>query len=51
MVAIIVWCICSFICYSIAESKGRSGALWAALGILFGIFAVIVIALMPSQNE
>ena len=49
MVAIIVWCLCSFVCYTIAESKGRSGALWAALGILFGVFAVLVIAILPEE--
>jgi len=36
------------ICYNTAESKRRNKELWAVLGFLFGIFAVIAISLLPT---
>ena len=36
------------ICYNAAESKRRNKELWAVMGFLFGIFAVITIALLPT---
>ena len=50
MVALIVWCLCAWGCYTIAKSKGRSEALWAVLGILFGVFAVLAIAILPENK-
>ena len=50
MFALLVWCLCSWACYSIAKSKGRSEALWAVLGILFGVFAVLAIAILPENK-
>jgi len=39
---------CGFCCAIIAEKKHRDLNLWFYLGILFGIFALITIALLPS---
>lgn len=36
------------LCHNIAQSKNRNKELWAILGFLFGIFAVIVISLLPN---
>ena len=46
IVAALVWG-----CYTLAVKKGRSGPLWGVLGFFFGIFALIVIALLPAQNR
>lgn len=35
-------------CYSIAKSKNRNKELWTVLGVLFGIFAVIVVSVLPN---
>jgi len=45
---IIIWFICGWVCYSIAESKKRSKLLWAVLGIMLGFIAVIIISILPA---
>lgn len=47
---IIVWIVCAVACASIASSKGHSGCLWGLLGLVFGFFALLVIAVMPSYR-
>lgn len=41
VLSLIVWVLCAFWCYKIAEKNGRDKALAAVLGVLCGIFAVI----------
>lgn len=36
-------------CNRVAVSKGRGPALWAVLGFLFSLLALIVIALLPRK--
>ena len=43
----IVWILCIFACYKISENKNRDADFWGALGILFGIFALIAILSLP----
>ena len=50
MFALLVWCLCGFGCYKIAEVKGYEPMAWALLGVLFGIFALLVIALIPNKE-
>jgi hypothetical protein len=45
---VMIWGFCGWACYSIAESKKRNKELWAALGILFGFIAVIIISVLPT---
>lgn len=42
------WIFLGIICSIIARRKNRSVAAWLVLGILFGIFALISIACLPS---
>lgn len=49
--AYIVWALCVFACYKIAENKNREADVWAVLGILFGVFALIAILLLPKNNK
>ena len=37
------------ICGFLANSKGRSVALWAVLGFLFGLIALIILAFLKKQ--
>lgn len=39
----------AYFCYRIAVRKGRNGALWAVLGLLFGVIALIIVAVLPSK--
>ena len=49
--AYVVWILCVFACYKVAEDKNRDAGVWAVLGILFGIFALIAILLLPENNK
>ena len=48
MIEVLIWCLFAFGTYSIAKSKNRNEVVWAVLGVLFGIFALIVVALLPK---
>lgn len=43
-----VWICCGVCCAILAEKKYRDSTLWFFLGILFGVFALATIALLPS---
>ena len=34
-----------------AGKKGYNAGAWLVLGFLFGVFAVIVVAMLPDKNE
>jgi hypothetical protein len=34
----------------VASSKNRSAGVWAVLGFLFGVFALIVVAVLPRKQ-
>ena len=41
LLTFIVWVLCGFGCYKLAESQGRNPIIGAALGIMFGVFSVV----------
>ncbi len=45
------WFICAVVTGVIASSRGRNGFGWFLLGIPLGIFALILVALLPSQKD
>ena len=50
MEILIFWLICAVGCYFLAESKGRNAGAWAVAGLLFGIFALVICAIMPKKQ-
>ncbi len=48
MELLVIWIICGAVTAIIAASKGRSGAGWLMIGLLLGIFGVILVACMPA---
>ncbi|HXV33896.1 MAG TPA: hypothetical protein VD769_07795 [Gaiellaceae bacterium] len=38
------------VCYRIAEGKGRSGVLWAVLGFLFPVVALVIVFLLSDKR-
>ena len=42
-----IWICCGIASGMIAEKKSRDATLWFFLGILFGVFALGVIAVLP----
>lgn len=51
MIEILIWCLFAYGSYTIAKSKNRNETVWAVLGVLFGIFALIVVALLPKVEN
>lgn len=45
------WLICAVVAAVVAHSRGRNGAGWFFIGCVLGIFAVILVALLPSLKE
>lgn len=46
IIGILIWLACCGACYKIALDKNRNAGGWLLLGIVFGIFALIVVALL-----
>lgn len=46
-----LWIAFTILTAVVASSKGRSFIVWGLLGALFGIFALICVALMPAIQE
>lgn len=49
--AIVIWALCGWACYSMAENQGRNKALGAALGVIFGVFAIIGYAIAGPKKS
>lgn len=47
----IFWMLFAITCSSLAERKNRNQFLWGILGFIFGIFALLVIALLPEVKN
>ena len=47
---LVLWIICGVVTGVIASNKGRNGVGWFLVGCILGIFGVILIACLPSQN-
>lgn len=47
---VLFWIVCGVFTAVVANSKGRSGLLWAALGFLFGPLALIAVGFMPATE-
>lgn len=46
MLTLVVWILCAIGCYFLAKQKARNVTVWAVCGVLFGFFALIVLALL-----
>ncbi len=50
IIILLVWVLCAIVCYQQAVKKNLNGALWAFLGLIFGIFAIIAVFVVPAKN-
>lgn len=50
IIGVVIGIIFAFICYRIAEGKGRSGILYGILGFFFSIITFIVILILPRKR-
>lgn len=44
------WALLIWGCASIAKGKGRSPIAWGFLGLFFGLFALLLIAILPPLS-
>lgn len=55
MMVVIVWFVVAlvfaFISAGMANSRGRSGGLWGILGFFFGIFTVLILAIIGNDTS
>jgi hypothetical protein len=49
-VVVVMWLAFAGLCAYIGSEKGRSGGGWFLGGLLFGIFALIAVACVPSRK-
>ena len=47
---LIIWALCGFGCYKLAETQGRDTTTAAVLGVLFGIFSGIGYLIAGKKN-
>jgi len=45
----VVWIVCAIYCYRMAPTFGRSAGLWAALGIILGPIALMILYVLPKK--
>lgn len=50
MELLLLWFGCGIVAAIIAQSKSLGGCLWFVLGILFGVFALIIVIVLPSKK-
>jgi len=50
-IVLVVWVLCAVVCYQQAKNKGLNEGLWAVMGLLFGIFAVIGVFLQKDRSS
>lgn len=50
LLSLILWALCGWACYSIAEKNGRNSALAAVLGVFFGLLAVVGYAIAGKKE-
>jgi len=47
---LVIWAAFAVGCYFVAKSKNRNAGAWAVAGLLFEVFALLVVALMPKKQ-
>lgn len=50
-VVLIFWIVCAVACALVASSKGRSSVGWFILGLLFSVFALVIVACLSSVKK
>ena len=45
------WLFCAFVTVLIASLRKKNVTLWALIGVVFGVFAIIVILVLPRDRK
>lgn len=49
MIILFVWIVMAYVCYDVAKEKGLNSGMWAILGFIFGIFALMILVMIPKK--
>lgn len=47
---LVAWLLCGILSAVIASSKNLNVALWAVVGLLFGVFGLLIVLVVPAEN-
>lgn len=50
VISLIVGISCCPLCFVMAKKRNRRAIRWGAAGLLFGLIAVIILALLPAKD-
>lgn len=50
IISLLIWILCGFVCYKMAETRGRDKTVAAVLGVLFGVFAILGYAIAGQKK-
>jgi F0F1-type ATP synthase assembly protein I len=51
IITLLVWAAFGWLCHEMAKTRGRNTTTWTIMGLLFGLFAVIVLALIGKAES
>ena len=51
ILVVAMWALFGWLAYTMAEKRGRNPVGWCIAGVLFGIFAIIILALVGDTTE
>jgi hypothetical protein len=50
IILLVIWAAFAWLCAEMARTRNRNTTVWAVVGFIFGIFAVIVLALIGKSE-
>ena len=51
LVVIFLWFVPIFLCVWLAKKKGKDTIVWAILGLFFGLIALLILAILPTEDQ
>jgi hypothetical protein len=51
LAVLIVWFVPILLCIWLAKKKGKDAIVWAILGLFFGLIALLILAILPAEDQ
>lgn len=49
VIILFIWIVMAYVCYDVAKEKGLNSGMWGILGLIFGIFALMILVMIPKK--